>query len=328
MNKGLVTVFGGSGFLGKHVIRALVAEGYRVRVPMRRPHTGMDLKVIGGVGQVQLMQANLRFEKSVARAVEGADAVINLVAVLYEEGQQSFEALHVRGAETVAKVAATAGVTNVVHVSAIGADKDSESDYARTKGEGEDYMRHHVPTVDIMRPSILFGQEDEFFNRFAALSQLAPALPLIGGGHTKLQPVYVGDVAEAIVKKIVKGSDGKTYELGGPRIYSFKELLVYMLEIIAKKRFLVPVPWFGANLMGFAGEMSGALPFVAPFLTRDQVRNLKYDNVVADNALSFSDLGISPETVEAIVPHYLVKYRKYGEFHQPGKDSWPEEAET
>jgi len=188
MNKGLVTVFGGSGFLGKHVVRALVARGYRVRIPMRRPHTGMDLKVIGSVGQVQLMQANLRYEDSVARAIEGADAVINLVAVLYEQGQQNFEALHVKGAETLAKSAAAAHVENFVHVSAIGADVNSESDYARTKGEGEALIRKHVPKADIMRPSIVFGIEDQFFNRFAAMAQMAPALPLIGGGQTKFQP--------------------------------------------------------------------------------------------------------------------------------------------
>lgn len=326
MNKGLVTVFGGSGFLGKHVVRALVARGYRVRIAMRRPHTGMDLKVIGGVGQVQLMQANLRYEESVIRAVEGADAVINLVAVLYEQGQQSFDALHVKGAKTLAQSVAAAGIKNFVHVSAIGADAESESDYARTKGESEALIRDHVPTADIMRPSIIFGTEDEFFNRFAAMAQLAPALPLIGGGQTKFQPVYVADVAAAIATSIENGASGKTYELGGPRTYSFKELLQYMLEVIAKKRFLIPVPWLGANMLGAIGEITGSLPFVAPFLTRDQVKNLKVDNVVNPDALSFDDLGIVPETVEAIVPTYLVKYRKYGEFHQPGKDSWPEDA--
>ena len=326
MNKGLVTVFGGSGFLGKHVVRALVARGYRVRIPMRRPHTGMDLKVIGSVGQVQLMQANLRYEDSVARAIEGADAVINLVAVLYEQGQQNFEALHVKGAETLAKSAAAAHVENFVHVSAIGADVNSESDYARTKGEGEALIRKHVPKADIMRPSIVFGIEDQFFNRFAAMAQMAPALPLIGGGQTKFQPVYVADVAEAIAMSIENGASGKTYELGGPRTYSFKELLQYMLEVIAKKRFLIPVPWLGANMLGAVGEVSGSLPFVSPFLTRDQVKNLKVDNVVSPDALSFDDLGIVPETIESIVPTYLGKYRKYGEFHQPGKDSWPEDA--
>ena len=326
MKNGLVTVFGGSGFLGKHVVRALVAKGYRVRVPMRRPHIGMDLRVIGNVGQVQLMQSNLRFEKSVQRAVEGSDAVINLVAVLYETGQQSFEALHVRGAETLAKAVAAEGITNFVHVSAIGADKDSQSDYARTKGEGEEIVREHVPTADILRPSIIFGNDDEFFNRFASMAQLSPALPLIGGGKTKFQPVYVADVADAIARRVEAEASAQTYELGGPQTYSFKELLQFMLQTIGKKRLLVPVPWFAANMMGFGGEMVGVLPFLEPFLTRDQVKNLKSDNVVGQDAKGFAELGITPETIEAIVPSYLIKYRKYGEFHQPGKDSWPEEA--
>ncbi len=326
MKNGLVTVFGGSGFLGKHVVRALVAKGYRVRVPMRRPHIGMDLRVIGNVGQVQLMQANLRFEKSVQRAVEGSDAVINLVAVLYEAGQQSFEALHVRGAETLAKAVAAEGITNFVHVSAIGADKDSQSDYARTKGEGEEIVRKHVPTADILRPSIMFGNEDEFFNRFASMAQLSPALPLMGGGKTKFQPTYVADVADAIARRVEAEASAQTFELGGLQTYSFKELMQFMLETIGKKRLLVPVPWFAANMMGFGGEMIGAMPFLEPFLTRDQVKNLKNDNVVGQDVQGFADLGIKPETIEAIVPSYLIKYRKYGEFHQPGKDSWPEEA--
>ncbi|MDB2437359.1 complex I NDUFA9 subunit family protein [Hellea sp.] len=316
MTKGLITVFGGSGFLGKYVIRELVKEGWRVRVPVRRPHTAQELKVIGNVGQVQLVQANLRFEKSVERAVAGSDAVINLVALLFEEGKQSFESLHVRGAETLAKAAAAQGIANFVQVSAIGADAQSDSDYARTKAEGEDAVRAAVPTADIMRPSIIFGAEDQFFNRFASMTQFAPALPLLGGGDTKFQPVYVGDVAQAIAKVATQGTSGKTYELGGPRTYSFKELMQFMLKTIDRKRFLAPVPWFAANMMGFAGEISGMAPFVKPFLTRDQVKNLKVDNVVSDEALSFTDLGISLETIEAIVPTYLGRYRKYGQFHE------------
>lgn len=316
MTKGLITVFGGSGFLGKYVIRELVRDGWRVRVPVRRPHTAQDLKVIGNVGQVQLVQANLRFEKSVQRAVAGSDAVINLVALLFEEGKQSFESLHVRGAESLAKAAAAEGITNFVQVSAIGADAESDSDYARTKAEGEEAVRAAIPSADIMRPSIIFGAEDQFFNRFAAMTQLAPALPLLGGGDTKFQPVYVGDVAEAIAKVVREGTSGKTYELGGPRTYSFKELMQFMLETIDRKRILAPVPWFAANMMGFAGEISGMAPFVKPFLTRDQVKNLKVDNVVADNALGFAELGIRLETIEAIVPTYLSRYRKYGQFHE------------
>ena len=316
MTKGLITVFGGSGFLGKYVIRELVKEGWRVRAAVRRPHTAQDLKVIGNVGQVQLVQANLRFEKSVERAVAGSDAVINLVALLFEEGKQSFESLHVRGADNLAKAAAVQGITNFVQVSAIGANAESDSDYSRTKAEGEQAVRAAIPTADIMRPSIMFGAEDQFFNRFASMAQFVPALPLMGGGDTKFQPVYVGDVAQAIAKVATQGTTGKTYELGGPRIYSFKELMHFMLETIDRKRFLAPVPWFAANMMGLVGEISGVAPFVKPFLTRDQVKNLKVDNIVADEALSFADLGIRLETVEAIVPTYLGRYRKYGQFHE------------
>ena len=316
MTKGLITVFGGSGFLGKYVIRELVKEGWRVRVPVRRPHTAQELKVIGNVGQVQLVQANLRFAKSVERAVAGSDAVINLVALLFEEGKQSFESLHVREAETLAQAAAAEGVRNFVQVSAIGAHAESDSDYSRTKAEGEQAVRAAIPTADIMRPSIIFGAEDQFFNRFAAMAQFAPALPLMGGGATKFQPVYVGNVAQAIAKVATQGTTGKTYELGGPRTYSFKELMQFTLGTIDRKRFLAPVPWFAANMMGFAGEISGMAPFVKPFLTRDQVKNLKIDNIVSDDALSFSDLGINLETIEAIVPTYLGRFRKYGQFHE------------
>ena len=316
MGKGLVTVFGGSGFLGKHVVRALVKEGWRVRVPVRSPHTAQELKVIGNVGQIQLMQANIRFPKSVERAIEGSDAVINLVALLFEAGKQSFEAVHVRGAEILAAAAKDNNIQNFVQVSAIGANVDSESDYARTEGEAEAEIRATIPSADILRPSVLFGPEDDFFNRFASLAQLMPALPLLGGGETKMQPVYVGDVAQAIAKCVGQGSPGKTYELGGPQTYSFKELMQFMLQTIDRKRFLVPVPWFAANMMGFMGEISGYAPFVKPFLTRDQVKNLQVDNVVADDALGFSELGIKLETVEAIVPSYLERFRKYGQFHE------------
>ncbi len=316
MSKGLVTVFGGSGFLGKHVVRALVKQGWRVRVPVRRPHTAQELKVIGNVGQVQLMQANIRFPKSVERAVEGADAVINLVALLAEAGKQNFEAVHVRGAENIARAAAAAGIRNFVQVSAIGADSESESDYSRTKGEAEAIVSQIIPRADIMRPSVLFGPEDAFFNRFAAMSQIAPALPLMGGGETKMQPVYAGDVAAAIAKVVGQGTTGKTYELGGPRVYSFKELMQFTLDAVDRNRFLAPVPWFAASALGFVGELSGKLPFVEPFLTRDQVIDLKSDNVVADDALGFAELGLKLETLEAIVPSYLERYRKNGQFHE------------
>lgn len=312
----LVTVFGGSGFLGRYVIRALVAKGWRVRAAVRNPHTAHELKVIGDVGQVQLMQANLRFPNSVTQAVQGADAVVNLVGVLFEAGRQSFEALHATAPDTIGAACTAANIRNVCHVSAIGADVDSESDYARTKGEGESNLRALIPTADILRPSIVFGTEDEFFNRFAKMTAFAPALPLIGGGQTKFQPVFVEDVAMAVAESVTRGTTGTTYELGGPKTYTFKELLRFMLDTIDKKRLLLPVPWFAANMMGFGGELSGALPFVEPFLTRDQVKNLKVDNLVAEDAVGFEAFNIQPKTVEAIVPTYLAKYRKYGEFYE------------
>lgn len=315
-NPGLVTVFGASGFLGRYVVRALTARGWRVRAAVRNPHTSHELKVVGDVGQVQLMQANLRFPQSVARAVEGSDAVVNLVGVLFEAGRQTFEALHVGGPDVIGEACAAAGISNVAHVSAIGADADSESEYARTKGEGEAVLREHVPSADILRPSIVFGAEDEFFNRFAGLTAFAPALPLIGGGKTKFQPVFVEDVANAVAIAVTRGTTGQTYELGGPNTYTFKALMEFVLETIGKKRFLIPVPWFAANMMGFGGELSGALPFVKPFLTRDQVENLKNDNVVSEDATGFEAFDIRPETIEAIVPTYLAKYRKYGQFYE------------
>ena len=316
MQNKLVTIFGGSGFLGRYVIRALAAQGWRIRVAVRRPHIAQDLKVIGQVGQVQLYQANLRFPETIKAAMEGADAVVNLVALLYETGAQSFEALHIKAVEDMAKIAADKNITNMVHVSSIGADIDAASEYSQSKGRGEALLRAQCPMADIIRPSVIFGAEDQFFNRFAQMSAISPSLPLIGGGDTKMQPVYVGDVAAAIAQSLTVGSQGQTYELGGPRQYSFRELMQLMLSIIDKKRILMPVPWGAANLMGLAGEMSGALPFIAPFLTRDQVISLKVDNVVSDDALSFADLNITPATLESILPSYLGKYRKYGQFHE------------
>jgi len=317
MSKGLVTVFGGSGFIGKYVVRALVQEGWRVRVAMRRPHTGLDLKVIGNVGQVQLVQANLRFPLSIERAVEGSDAVVNLVALLFESGKQTFEALHVTGSETIAKACVKANINNLVHISALGADINSASDYARTKGEGEALIREHVASADILRPSIVFGPEDNFFNQFAAMTSMAPALPLIGGGQTKFQPIYAGDVAEAVAVCLGRSSQGETYALGGPETYSFKELMEFVLVTVDRRRLLVPLPWFAANMLGFAGELSGALPFVAPFLTRDQVTLLKTDNIVPENGVKTAqDLGLSLETITAIVPSYLARYRHHGQFHE------------
>jgi len=312
----LITVFGGSGFVGKYVVRELVKAGYRVRIPMRRPHLGLDLKVMGNVGQVQLMQANLRFPNSVRQAVAGSDAVINLVSILYEAGPQTFDGLHVDGARNLAEACTAEGITNVAHISAIGADADDESDYARTKGKAEAIIREFIPTADIHRPSIIFGPEDQFFNRFASMAQLAPALPLIGGGKTQFQPVYVRDVARAIAKTVMSGTTGTTYELAGPKTYTFKALMEFMLDVIDRKRILAPLPFGIASIMGAVSGAMGKLPFVPTLLTADQVELLKSDNIATGEHSDLSDLGIKPATVEAIVPEYMVRYRKHGQFHQ------------
>lgn len=316
MHNGLVTVFGGSGFLGRSVVRALTADGWRVRVAMRRPHLGHELRVMGDVGQVHLMQANLRYPSSVEAALDGADACVNLVALLFERGAQTFEALHVEGAETIARACAARNIKTMAHVSAIGADIEAKSNYSRTKAKGEERIRVHVPSADILRPSIIFGEGDGFFTRFASMASLAPALPLIGGGETRFQPVFVGDVAKAIAGVIRQGTSGETYELGGPQTYTFRQLMDFTLGAINKRRFLLPIPWAVAAPMGWIGEVSGITPLFDPFLTRDQVEDLKTDNIVTDGAKGFAELGIRPDTIEAIVPAYLERFRKYGQFHE------------
>lgn len=313
----MITVFGGSGFVGRYVVRALAKRGYRIRVATRRPHLAGDLKVMGVVGQIQLVQANIRVESSVARAVEGADAVVNLIGVLSESGRQTFSRLHAMGAKTVAEAAKKAGASRLIHVSAIGADAGSDSRYAKSKAEGEAFVAKAFKGATIVRPSIIFGSEDAFFNRFASMARFVPALPLIGGGETKFQPVFVSDVADAIANALAEPTTaGRVYELGGPRVYTFKELMDFILKTIDRPRFLVPLPFPIAGIMGLGGEMFGALPFAEPFLTRDQVAQLKVDNVVHPRARGIEDLGVHPETIEAIVPAYLVRYRRYGQFHE------------
>lgn len=319
----LVVVFGGSGFIGKQVVRALAKRGYRVRIPMRRPHLGHELRVMGDVGQIHLMQANLRYPASVEAALEGADAAINLVAVLNEKGQQSFDKLHVGGARAVAEGAAKQGVKRLVHVSALGAGPKG-SRYARTKYQGERAVIDALPTATILRPSIVFGPEDHFFNRFARMAATAAALkpfgalPLIGGGKTRFQPVFVGDVADAICAAITQPeARGRVYELGGPRVYTFRELMIYMLSEIERRIPLVSIPFVFAHPLGLLLDWTfRLLPFDPP-LTGDQVTMLKRDNVVgADaNAGVIQDLGVTQlESVEAIAPTYLWPYRPYGQF--------------
>ncbi len=313
----LAVVFGGSGFVGRNTVRALAKSGWRVRVAVRRPHLAQFLRPMGAVGQIQLKQANIRHPASIADALVGADAVINLVGILHREGRQRFDAVQREGAAAIAQLAGEAGVENFVQVSAIGADPQSDSIYARTKGEAEAALRKTIPSATIIRPSIVFGQEDKFFNKFAAMAMMSPVLPLIGGGKTRFQPIYVDDVADAICEALVRPeARGRIYELGGPRIYSFKELLELMLHEIGRKRALVPVPFPIASMIGLAGEAACYIPFMEPLLTRDQVRLLKRDNVVGagGDVATLDDLDIQPHTVEAILPTYMTPYRKYGQF--------------
>lgn len=305
-----VTVFGGSGFVGRHTVRALARAGYRVRVAVRKPNLATYVLPAGNPGQIQIAKTDVHDAVSVKAAIRGADAVVNLVGVLYERGHQNFEELHVHAAGTIAKAAADEGVTSLIQISAIGADEDAEAAYAASKGKGEAAVRAAFPNATILRPSIVFGPEDEFFNRFAWLAQMAPVLPLIGGGHTKFQPVYVGDVAAAIVKCVSNAATrGQTYELGGPDVYTFKELMQAILRMTCRKRLLVPVPFALASLKAFF------LQFMPkPLLTPDQVTLLKSDNVVSDGAKTLTDLGIAPDSVDAIVPSYLWRFRPRGQY--------------
>jgi len=310
----LVTIFGGSGFVGRHIVRALARRGHRVRVAVRRPDLANFLQPIGAVGQIHAVQANLRYPDSVARAIEGADAVVNAVGILYESGKQRFGAVQATGAKAIAEAAKAAGVTDLVHISAIGADAGSKSDYAKTKAAGEKAVFNAVPEAIVLRPSIVFGPEDDFFNRFAAMARISPVLPLIGGGHTRFQPVFVGDVAAAAAMAVSgEATSGAVYELGGPQVLTFAELMEMMLKIIDRKRLLLPVPLIGAKLTARVLEL---LP--KPLLTCDQVLMLQNDNVVGEAAIAegrtLAGLGITPETLAAELPSYLYRFRARGQF--------------
>lgn len=312
-----VTVFGGSGFLGRHVTRELAKRGYRVRAAVRRPDLAFHLQPLGDVGQITAIQANLRYKKSIERAVESADAVINLVGILAEGGKQTFESVQEYGSRAVAEACKANGVP-LVHVSAIGADPDSESAYGRTKGRAEQRVLETLGDhAIIMRPSIVFGPEDDFFNQFASMATLSPALPLIGGGTTRFQPVYVGDVAQAIAKAVDGDlAGGSTYELGGPEVMTFKECLQEVLKVIERKRLFVTIPWSIAKIQG---AILGMLP--GKLLTKDQVIMLQSDNVVSEAAKSdgrtLEGIGIKPASVEAILPTYLWRFREHGQYRQP-----------
>jgi uncharacterized protein YbjT (DUF2867 family) len=316
----LVTIFGGSGFLGRHIVRALAKRGYRIRVAVRRPDLAGHLQPLGNVGQISFVQANLRYRKSVDAAVQGADHVINCVGILFQSGRNTFDSVQDFGARAIAEAARAVGAP-LTHISAIGADAKSASDYGQTKGRAEDAIRSILPDAVIMRPSIVFGPEDGFFNKFAEMARLMPVLPLIGGGKTLFQPVYVGDVAEAVAKS-VDGTlaPGKTYELGGPEVLSFRQCLEMMLETIDRTRPLVPLPFAIASLIG---SVASLVPFIEPPLTSDQVTLLRSDNIVSADAIAqnrtLTGMGIAPTLLSAILPAYLIHYRPHGQFSRSGK---------
>jgi len=318
----LVTIFGGSGFLGRHLVRALAKQQYRIRIAVRRPDLAGHLQPLGRVGQIHAVQANVRHRPSVAAAVRGSDVVVNLVGILFESGRQRFDAVQSFGAEGIA-LAAVAHNARMIHVSAIGADGNSSAAYARAKARGEQLVLAATPDATIFRPSILFGPNDDFFNRFAGIARLSPALPLVGGGHTRFQPVFAGDVAEAIARSVAgETKPGTVYELGGPEVLTFKELMEFVLATIERRRLLVPLPFGLAKLQAAVFELVSKLPLrilSKPLLTRDQVELLRYDNVVSDAARrdgrTLEGLGIAPRSIGAIVPTYLWRFRKTGQFH-------------
>lgn len=313
----LVTVFGGSGFIGRHTVRALARQGYRVRAATRRPDLAGHLQPMGAVGQIHAVQANLRYPESVARAVEGADAVINLVGILAKSGRQTFEAVHVEGARAVAQAARAAGARQIVHVSAIGADPGARSSYGRSKAAGEAVVLGEAPDAVILRPSLVFGPEDELFNRFAAMAQQVPLLPLIGGGRTRVQPVYVGDVALAIAAAAEgRAAGGAPYELGGPEVVTFRQLLDRTQSWAGRDRGYLRLPFWLAKA---GAALTAPLPAGLRPLTTDQVRMLQSDNVVSEAAekagRTLRGLGIlGPHAMGTIVPVYLEQYRPKGQY--------------
>ena len=313
--KGLTTVFGGSGFVGAQVVRALAKRGHRLRVAVRRPGRAYRLPMLGDVGQIEIVQANVRDDASVARALEGAEACVNLVAVLYESRRQTFEALHVEGAARIAAMAKAGGAQRLVHVSALGASAESPSAYARSKAAGEAAVRAAFAEAVVLRPSVIFGPGDAFFNRFAAMAVSAPVLPLIGGGQTRFQPVFVGDVAAAVAAALAApAAAGQTYELGGPDTYTFEALMRQTLAVIERRRPLAPITFAWALRLGGIGDLMARTGLLVPPLTRDQVELLRADNIVSAGALGLAELGVAATPVEAVIPSYLYRYRKGGQY--------------
>jgi NADH dehydrogenase len=318
--QGLVTIFGGSGFVGSQIVRAQARRGARIRVAVRRPWQAYRLRLLGDVGQIEIVQANVRVPETIDAALDGAEGVVYSVGTLFESGKQGFAALQAEGPALVAEAAARLGARRFVLISAIGADAQSPSRYARTKAEGEAAVRAAMPAATILRPSIVFGQGDQFFTRFAALALISPVLPLIGGGATCFQPVFVADVARAVAQGLVDpAAAGVTFELGGPTVYSFRQLMEIMLAEIGRDRMLLPLPWELASLIGAVGDLQavlhGPLPMLPPpQLTSDQVKLLRVDNVTAAAAPGLAALGVEPQALEPIIPTYLYPFRKGGQY--------------
>ena len=318
----LVTIIGGSGFVGRYIAQRMARAGWRVRVACRHPNDAIFVRPYGVVGQVEPVFTNIRDDDSVRDVVNGADAVVNCVGVLVESGKNTFDAVQSEGAARVARMAQEEGVGAMVHISAIGADIDGESDYARTKGEGEAAVKQHFPDATILRPSIIFGPEDDFFNRFGGMARMMPVVPLVGA-DTLFQPVWVEDVAKAVEACLTGAANPGVYELGGPDVSSFKELVEQTAEIIRRKRAVVGLPGFVGRFMGWAGDLTSTLTLgiVKPLITRDQVIQLQHDNLVSDGAKGFADLGITPTSLEAVLPGYLWRFRPDGQYNDLTKET-------
>lgn len=314
----LVTVFGGSGFVGTQAVRYLAKAGWRIRVAGRNPGLAYKMRLLGDVGQIDVVQANIRDIPSLERALDGATASLNLVGLLYETGRQKFDSVHVEGARNVAETARRMGVQRLVQMSALGADERSASKYARTKAEAEDAVRAVYPDAVVVRPSIVFGTGDGFFEKFAKMAQISPFLPLVGGGTTRYQPIFVGDLGQALARIVTDpAAAGQTYELGGPGVFTFRELLEMLLAETGQRRLLLPIPFAAAGLIGSAFDLITGLGLsgvISPAITSDQVPLLKADNVASGQYPGLAELGLVPTTLEAILPTYLYRYRKGGQY--------------
>ncbi|MEE9453109.1 MAG: complex I NDUFA9 subunit family protein [Paracoccaceae bacterium] len=311
----IVTIFGGSGFVGRYIALKMARAGWRVRVAVRRPNEAMYVKTYGTVGQVEPILANVRNATSVKQAIAGVDAVVNCVGILHENPRQKFAAVHAEAAGRIARIATSSGVGKFVHLSSIGADHESSSIYARTKAEGEDLVRKHFPKAVILRPSVVFGVEDQFLNRFAALAQISPIIPLVGA-ETRFQPVYVDDIAAAAAMAIAGDIRSGIYELGGPEVKTLREIIQNTLHIIRRKRLIINIPFGIAALKAWGFDMVALLSrgLIPAMISRDQVKQLRVDNVVHDGAAGFADFGITPTAMEGVIEDYLYCYRPHGQF--------------